>query len=74
MTNEKTDNLAGGRSLGHYRIISKIGAGGMGEVYLAEDTRLLRHSSLGYLSPLEFEKQLQIKNQRSRESFVSCFS
>ncbi|MEK6288181.1 MAG: protein kinase [Acidobacteriota bacterium] len=31
-----------GEILSHYRIISKIGAGGMGEVYLAEDTRLDR--------------------------------
>ena len=36
--------------------------------------RIRRHSGLGYLSPMEFEKQLKIKNQRSRESFVSCFS
>ena len=36
--------------------------------------RIRRHSSLAYLSPMEFEKQLKIKNQRSRESFVSCFS
>jgi len=36
--------------------------------------RIRRHSSLGYLSPMEFEKQLKIKNQRSSESFVSCFS
>lgn len=36
--------------------------------------RIRRHSSLGYLSPMEFEKQLKIKNQRSRESFISCFS
>ena len=36
--------------------------------------RIRRHSSLRYLSPLEFEKQLKIKNQRSKESFVSCFS
>ena len=30
------------RSLSHYRVISKLGAGGMGEVYLGEDTRLNR--------------------------------
>ncbi len=36
--------------------------------------RVRRHSSLGYVSPLEFEKQLKIKNQRSSESFLSCFS
>ncbi len=36
--------------------------------------RIRRHSSLGYLSPMDFEKQLKIKNQRSSESFLSCFS
>ena len=36
--------------------------------------RIRRHSSLGYLSPLEFEKQLKIKNGGMKESFVSCFS
>ena len=33
--------------------------------------RIRLHSGLGYKSPLEFEKQLEIKNERSRESFVS---
>lgn len=36
--------------------------------------RIRRHSSLGYLSPLEFEKQLKIKNGGIKESFFSCFS
>jgi transposase InsO family protein len=33
--------------------------------------RIRLHSGIGYRSPLEFEKQLEIKTKRSRESFVS---
>jgi serine/threonine protein kinase len=35
-----------GRTLSHYRILAKIGPGGMGEVYRAEDLTLNREISL----------------------------
>src|SRR5919197_4089719 len=38
--------LPGNRQLGHYRLVSRLGSGGMGEVYLAEDTRITRQVAI----------------------------
>jgi serine/threonine protein kinase len=47
------EELIVGQRVGHYQIISTLGKGGMGEVYLAEDTRLGRKMALKFL-PADF--------------------
>jgi serine/threonine protein kinase/tetratricopeptide (TPR) repeat protein len=60
-------NLAVGTRVSHYRIISKIGAGGMGEVYLAEDTELHREVALKFL-PLHLCQDEDCRRRFKREA------
>ena len=53
-------------NLSHYRIISRIGAGGMGEVYLAQDTKLDRKVALKIL-----HGELATDQDRTQREFSS---
>ena len=55
MMTRMSKELAADITLSHYRIVSKIGAGGMGEVYRALDSRLNREVAIKVL-PADFAK------------------
>jgi serine/threonine protein kinase/tetratricopeptide (TPR) repeat protein len=74
--------LAPDTLIGHYRIIEKIGAGGMGEVYLAEDTKLDRKVALKFLPQhlcqnadcrARFTREAQATAKLSHPNIVTIF-
>src|SRR6185503_13616896 len=62
-----------GQRIAHYEILAQIGSGGMGEVYLAQDTRLGRKVALKLL-PSSFNSDAQLRARFFREAQLASAS
>ena len=67
---EENSKLSSGRQIAHYQIIKQLGAGGMGEVFLAEDSRLRRRVALKVL-PVSIANDTDHLRRFEREAFAA---
>src|ERR1700757_1103297 len=63
-----------GESIGHYRVESLIGVGGMGEVYLARDERLGREVALKFLPEQLTADKIQLSRFKSEARVASALN
>ena len=73
LTNDRAGAMVG-ESIGHYRIESLIGAGGMGEVYLARDERLGRKVALKLLPERLTADETQLSRFKTEARMASALN
>ncbi|HLN98711.1 MAG TPA: protein kinase, partial [Pyrinomonadaceae bacterium] len=74
MAQRQRATVVAGEAINHYRIISPLGVGGMGEVYLAEDTRLERRVALKFLPAVLTQDKTHLRRFEQEARAVAALS
>jgi serine/threonine protein kinase/Tfp pilus assembly protein PilF len=74
MAAQNDATLSAGQMINQYQIISRLGAGGMGEVFLAEDTRLQRRVALKFLPSLDTQDEAHLRRFELEARAIAALS
>ncbi|MCM3900973.1 MAG: protein kinase [Pyrinomonadaceae bacterium] len=74
MMDQEQATVVVGQTINHYRVTAPLGAGGMGEVYLAEDTRLERRVALKFLPALFTQDKRHLRRFEQEARAVAALS